>query len=86
VLEGVEGRWIGGVLIHGDNARQRRVARVQYPPEKLFRGVAAMTSDVKSWSQLFLGLHAIFSPVHRKRRSQSETTVDLAAIRGLGTT
>jgi hypothetical protein len=46
-----------------------------------------MTSDVKSGQQLFLGLHEVFlSFVHRKSRSQEDTTVNLAAIRGLMTT
>jgi hypothetical protein len=46
-----------------------------------------MTSDVKRGQQLFLGLHEVFlSFVHRKSRSQEDTTVNLAAIRGLMTT
>ena len=31
-----------------------------------------MTSDVKGRQQLFLGLHDVFSSVHRQSRSQSE--------------
>ena len=50
----------------------------------------AMTSNVKGREQLFLGLHPyvhlMFTFAHEKRRSQEETTVDPAAIRGLGTT
>jgi hypothetical protein len=39
VLEGIEGRWVRGVLVHGDHVRERRMARVQRLPEKLFGGV-----------------------------------------------
>jgi hypothetical protein len=52
---------------------------------RLTAGVA-MTSNVKSGRQIFLGLHDFLSSVHRKSRSQEETTVDPAAIRGLATT
>jgi len=45
-----------------------------------------MTSNVKSWSQLFQVIMILLSSVHRKRRSQSDPTVDPAAIRGLGPT
>jgi hypothetical protein len=51
----------------------------------LIRGVA-MTSAVKGDEELFFSLHDISPFVHGKSRSQSETTVDPAAIRGLGTT
>jgi hypothetical protein len=40
VLKDVEGRWVGGMLVHGDDAGKRRVACVQYLPEKLFRSVS----------------------------------------------
>ena len=46
-----------------------------------------MTSDVKGWEPLFYVL--IFLPghfIHRKSRSQSDTTVDHADIRGVATT
>jgi hypothetical protein len=46
----------------------------------------AMTSNVKSWQQIFLGVHDVLSSVHRTCRSQSDPTVDPAAIRGLVTT
>jgi hypothetical protein len=46
----------------------------------------AMTSHVKSWSQLFQVIMMLLSSVHRKRRSQEDPTVDHAAIRGLGPT
>ena len=45
-----------------------------------------MTSDVKGGEQLFLHLPPVFSFVYRKSRSQSDTTVDHADIRGLATT
>jgi hypothetical protein len=44
-----------------------------------------MTSDVKSGEGFFLRLHAFFL-IHRKSRSQEDTTVDPAAIRGLAPT
>jgi hypothetical protein len=53
--------------------------------QQLKAGVA-MTSNVKSWQQIFLGFHDFLSSVHRKCRSQYDTTVDPAAIRGLVTT
>ena len=45
-----------------------------------------MTSDGKSREQLFLRLPHIFPCIYRKSRSQEDTTVDHADIRGLGTT
>jgi hypothetical protein len=39
VLESVEGQWARRVLVDGDDARERRRARVQHLPEKLFGGV-----------------------------------------------
>jgi hypothetical protein len=45
-----------------------------------------MTSDVKSWLPMFLHFLCPVVLRHRKRRSQEETTVDHADIRGLGTT
>jgi hypothetical protein len=51
------------------------------------RSSVDMTSDVKSGQQLFLDLHEAFlSFVHWKSRSQKDTTIDPAAIRGLMTT
>jgi hypothetical protein len=35
-LEGIEGMRIRCVLVHGDHARKRCMARVQHLPEKLF--------------------------------------------------
>ena len=46
-------------------------------------GSVAMTSHVKSWSQLFQVIMMLLSSVHRKRRSQEDPTVDHAAIRDL---
>ena len=43
----------------------------------------AMTSHVKSWSQLFQVIMMLLSSVHRKRRSQEDPTVDHAAIHDL---
>ena len=45
-----------------------------------------MTSDVKSGEQLFYVCLMFFSLVHRKSRSQEDTTVDHAALRGLAPT
>ena len=45
-----------------------------------------MTSDVKGWEQLFLCLPHVFPFIYRKSRSQEDTTVDHADIRGLVTT
>jgi len=53
--------------------------------QQVRRGVD-MTSEVKAWEPLFLRLHHVFSLLSRKSRSQEETTVDHAAIRGLGLT
>jgi hypothetical protein len=36
VLEGLEGQWVGGVLVHGHHARERRMVHAQHLPEKLF--------------------------------------------------
>jgi hypothetical protein len=52
---------------------------------RLMPGVA-ITSDVKSWAPIFFHVLPPVVRRHRKRRSQSETTVDPAAIRGLATT
>jgi hypothetical protein len=38
-LEGIEGRRIRRILVHGDHVRERRMTHVQHPPEKLFSGV-----------------------------------------------
>jgi hypothetical protein len=46
----------------------------------------AMISHVKSWSQLVQVMTMLLSLVPRKRRSQSDPTVDPAAIRGLAPT
>jgi hypothetical protein len=46
----------------------------------------AMTSNVKSGPQFFYVCMIFLSSVHRKSRSQSDPTVDPAAIRGLATT
>jgi hypothetical protein len=43
-----------------------------------------MTSNVKRWLPMFL--HVLLDSVHRKSRSQEETTVDPAASRGLAPT
>src|SRR5215831_18016426 len=40
----------------------------------------------QEWGATFLGLHMFFTSVHRQRRSQEATTVDPAALRGLGPT
>jgi hypothetical protein len=40
VLKDVEGRWVGGVLVHSDDARKHRMACVQYLPEELFSSVS----------------------------------------------
>jgi hypothetical protein len=45
-----------------------------------------MTSDVKSRKQLFLCLPHVLSLVYRKSRSQEDTTVDHADVRGLAPT
>ena len=46
-----------------------------------------MTSDVKGWELLFYVLMILpVHVMHRKSRSQSDTTVDHADIRGLATT
>jgi hypothetical protein len=42
VLEGLEGRWVCGVLIDGDHTREDGMARTQHLPEKLF-GSAGIT-------------------------------------------
>jgi hypothetical protein len=49
-------------------------------------GWASRPYPLKSWSQLFEVILMLLSLVHRKRRSQSDSTVDPAAIRGLATT
>src|SRR5687768_11058404 len=75
----------------GLNHYQRRGAdRLQRPRrsrcrQRLMPSVA-MTSNVKRWSQLFEVMMMLVSLVHRQRRSQSDPTVDPAAIRGLVTT
>jgi hypothetical protein len=45
-----------------------------------------MTSDVKGWEQLFYVRIMFFPFLYRKSRSQEDTTVDHADIRGLVTT
>jgi hypothetical protein len=45
-----------------------------------------MTSDVKSREQLFYVRIMFFPLLYRKSRSQEDTTVDHADIRGLATT
>ena len=45
-----------------------------------------MTSDVKGWEELFYVCLMFFPLSHRKSRSQEDTTVDHAAIRGLAPT
>ena len=45
-----------------------------------------MTSDVKGWEQLFYVCLLFFPLPYRKSRSQEDTTVDHADIRGLATT
>src|SRR5215510_2927445 len=62
----------------------QRPLRSRFPP-RLTHGVD-MTSNVKSWLLMFLHFLCPLVLRHRKRRSQEETTVDQADIRGLGTT
>ena len=45
-----------------------------------------MTSNVKRWLPIFLHVLPPIDSVHRKSRSQEETTVEPAAIRGLAPT
>src|SRR5262245_4958878 len=45
-----------------------------------------MTSNVKRWLPMFLPFLHLIDSVHRKSRSQEETTVDPADIRGLAPT
>ena len=45
-----------------------------------------MTFNVKSWLPIFCIFFVLLYGVHRKSRGQEETTVDPAALRGLGTT
>jgi hypothetical protein len=49
-------------------------------------GCASRPYPLKSWQEIFLGFHDFLPSVHRQCRSQYDTTVDPAAIRGLGTT
>ena len=61
----------------------QRPLRSRFQPQ--LRPGVDMTSNVKRWLPIFLPcLHPLDS-VHRKRRSQEETTVDPAASRGVAT-
>jgi hypothetical protein len=68
----------------GDRLQRPLLRRSRFR-RRLMPGVA-MTSNVKSGLQLFYVCMIFLSSVHRKSRSQSDPTVDPAAIRGLATT
>jgi hypothetical protein len=62
MLEGLEGRWVGGVLVHSDRAWKRRMTGAQHLPEESFGG-AGVTGGAQHEVQR--GPRRVDGPVER---------------------